>query len=69
MTFAQRKLLVLASWVATVLIVGMILAIDKPDLWILVAAAAVIPALIGNWMWDQPELTLAELVARERSRS
>ena len=69
MTFSQRKLLVLASWVATVVTVGMILAVDKPDLWLLVGFVALIPAMIGNWLWNAPEPTLAELIARGRSRS
>ena len=69
MTFPQRKLLVLASWVAMVVTVGMILAIDKPDLWLLVAFVALIPAMVGNWLWNAPEPTLSELIARERSRS
>ena len=68
MTFAERKLLVLATWVATVMAVGLILTVDKPDLWMLVAALATIPAVIGNWYWDRPEPTLAELIARSRSR-
>ena len=68
MTFAERKLLVLAAWVATVMTVGLLLTIDKPDLWVLVAAVATIPAAIGNWFWERPEPTLAELIARSRSR-
>ena len=69
MTFAQRKSLILAAWVATVVIVGVILAIDKPELWILVGALALIPAAIGNWLWNAPEATLSELIAAARSRS
>ena len=69
MTFAERKLLVLASWVATVAVVGLILTIDKPDLWMLVATLALAPAAIGNWLWTAPEATLAQLVAAARSRS
>ena len=69
MTFAQRKRLVLAAWVATVTIVGVILTIDKPELWMLVAALALIPAAIGNWLWDAPQPTLSQLIARARSRS
>ena len=52
-----------------VAIVGVILAIDKPDLWILVAALALIPAAIGNWLWNAPEATLSQLIAAARSRS
>ena len=69
MTFAQRKLFVLAAWVATVAIVGLILAIDKPDLWMLIACLALVPAAIGNWLWDAPEPTLAQLIATSRKRS
>ena len=69
MTFAQRKLLVLAVWVATVGIVGTIVAIDKPNLWMLVACFALIPAAIGNWFWNAPQATLSQLIARARSRS
>ena len=69
MTFAQRKQLVLAAWVAAVAIVGLILTIDKPDLWMLVATLALAPAAIGNWLWNAPEATLSQLIARARSRS
>ena len=69
MTFAQRKRLVLLGWVATVATVGMILAINRPDMWLVVACFAVVPAVIGNWFWDAPEATLSELIARSRSRS
>ena len=68
MAFAQRKLLVLAAWVATVMTVGLILTIDKPNLWFLVASLALIPAAIGNWFWNRPEPTLSELIVRGRSR-
>ena len=68
MTFAERKLLVLAVWVATVAIVGLFLTIDKPDLWMLVAALALVPAAIGNWLWNAPEATLSQLIAAARSR-
>ena len=69
MTFAQRKVLVLATWVATVAIVGIILTIEHPQMWMLVACLALIPAAIGNWFWDAPEATLTQLIARARSRS
>lgn len=69
MTFARRKLLVLAAWVATVAITGFILAIDKPELWMLVACVALVPAVLGNWLWDAPEPTLSEIIATARSRS
>ena len=69
MTFAQRKLLVLSVWAATVTAAGLIFAIDKPDLWLLVASLAIIPVVIGNRLWDAPEATLSELIAKRRSRS
>jgi hypothetical protein len=69
MTFAQRKHLLLAAWVATIAVVGVILAIDRPELWILVAALALVPAAIGNWFWKAPEATLSQLIAAARSRS
>lgn len=69
MTFAQRKLLVLAAWVATVTTVGMFLAIDRPEMWMLVACIALIPAAVGNWLWNAPEATLSQLIAKARSRS
>lgn len=60
--------MVLAAWVATVITVGLILTVDKPNLWVLVAALATIPAAVGNWFWDRPDPTLSELIARARSR-
>ncbi len=68
MTFAQRKLLVLSAWVATVMTVGLILTVDKPNLWVMVVALAMIPAVVGNWFWDRPDPTLSELIAKARSR-
>jgi hypothetical protein len=69
MTFAQLKRLILAAWVASAAIVGLILFVDKPGLWILVAALALVPAAIGNWFWNAPEATLSQLIAAARSRS
>lgn len=69
MTFPQRKLLVLAAWVATVAIVGMILTIERPEMWMLVACFALIPAAMGNWFWNAPEATLCQLIAQARSQS
>lgn len=69
MTFAQRKFVVLAAWVATVATVGMILAIDRPSMWMLVACFSLISAAIGNWFWDAPQATLSQLIARGRSQS
>ena len=69
MTFAQRKFLVLAAWVAMVATVGMVLAIDRPSMWLVVACFALIPAAVANWFWDAPEATLSQLIARGRQRS
>ena len=69
MTFAQKKLMILTAWVATVMTVGVIFTIDKPNLWLLVAATATVPAAIGNWFWEAPDPTLSELIARARSRN
>lgn len=69
MTFAERKILLLAAWVATVATAGIILAIRRPDLWMFVACVALVPAAIANWLWDAPDATLVPVtvVARERS--
>lgn len=68
MTFAQRKQLVLAAWVATVVVIGIVLAVDNPDLWLVIAAVAIIPSVIANWLWSKPEATLSQLIAAARSR-
>lgn len=68
MIFAQRKFLVLAAWAGTATTVGLILAVDNPEMWALVASLVIIPVIIANWLWDAPEPTLSELVARSRSR-
>ncbi|HEX7281950.1 MAG TPA: hypothetical protein VF239_07840 [Vicinamibacterales bacterium] len=69
MTFAQRKQLILSGWVATVAVVGVVLAIDKPELWIPIAGIALAPAAIASWLWNAPEATLSQLIAAARSRS
>jgi len=69
MTFAQRKLLVLAAWAGMVVTVGVVLAIDTPLLWAVFGSLAVIPVAIGNRLWEAPEATLSELIARGRARS
>lgn len=66
MTFEQRKFLVLAAWTAIVATIGIIVTIQNPSLWLLVACLAVVPAFIGNWLWSPPELTLSEIIARHR---
>lgn len=69
MSFAQRKQLVLAAWVTTVAIIGGILTTDKPDLWVPILGLALIPAAIGNRLWNAPEATLTQIIAAARSRS
>jgi hypothetical protein len=66
MTFEQRKFLWLAAWTASVATVGLVMTIDRPTLWVTVASVSVIPTAIGNWLWNPPEPTLAELMARHR---
>ena len=68
MTFAQRKSLILAAWIATVAVVGVIVALDKPDLWMLVAMVALLPTAVASWLWNAPQPTLAQLIATARSR-
>jgi hypothetical protein len=67
MTFAQRKLLVLAAWAAMVVTVGLMLAIDNPVSWVVIGSLAIIPVVIGNQFWIAPEPTLSELIVRARS--
>ena len=69
MTFDQRKQLVLAAWVAMVAIIGVLFAVDKPDLWLLVAVLALAPSGIANWLWNAPSPTVSQLIAASRSRS
>lgn len=69
MTFAQRKLLVLAAWAAMVVTVGLILGVDKPLSWVVIGSLAIFPVVIGHRLWDAPEPTLSELIVRGRSRS
>lgn len=69
MTFAQRKLLVLAAWAGIVVTAGLMLAIDRPLSWVVIGSLAIIPVAIGNRLWDAPEATLSELIARGRAGS
>ena len=69
MTFAQRKFLVLAAWAGMVLAMGVAVATDRPGMWLLIGSFAIIPVVIGNRLWDVPEATLSELIARGRSPS
>lgn len=69
MTFAQQKQLVLAAWVATVAVIGIVFAIDKPNLWILIACLALAPTAVASWLWNGPEATVSQLIDSGRSRS
>lgn len=69
MTFNQRKQLVLAAWVATIAIIGVVFAVDKPGLWILFSVLALAPSAIANWFWNAPPRTVSQLIAAARSRS
>lgn len=69
MTFAQRKLLVLAAWAGLVVTLGIVMAVDRPLSWLVVASLAIVPVIVGHRLWDAPEATLSELIARGRSRS
>jgi len=69
MTFDQRKQLVLAAWAAAIAIIGVVLAVDKPNLWILIAGLALAPPGIANWLWNAPPPTVSQLIATARSRS
>jgi hypothetical protein len=69
MSFAQRKQLLLTAWTASVMIAGVILTIDKPNLWLPVLSLALIPTAIASWLWNAPEPTLSQLIAVARSRS
>ena len=69
MTLTQRKALILAAWAGMVLTAGLALGIDKPASWAVLGSLAVIPAAIGNRLWDVPEMTLSQIIVRARSRS
>jgi hypothetical protein len=69
MTFAQRKHLVLAAWAGTIVTAGFILGIDTPLLWVVIGTVAIVPVVIGNRLWDAPEATISQLIAKARSRS
>ena len=66
MSFEQRKLMILAAWIATVATIGIVATIEDPSMWVFVGSAAVIPAAIANWLWHAPEVTMAELIAKYR---
>ena len=66
MTFEQRKLLILSAWTATVATAGFIMTIERPSLWIFVAALAMVPAAIGNSLWNAPEMTMTQLIGKYR---
>jgi hypothetical protein len=67
MTFAQRKLAVLTTWALLVVTVGLIFAINNRELWGLIATLVIVPVVLGNWLWEAPEATLSELIARGRA--
>jgi hypothetical protein len=66
MSFEQRKLIILALWVASVFTVGIILTVDTPSLWIFVASLAIAPAALGSWLWHAPEVSMAQIIERHR---
>lgn len=66
MSFEQRKLMVLALWVASVSTIGLIFTVEIPSLWIVIATLAIGPAAIASWLWNAPEVTLSELIAKHR---
>ena len=49
-----------------VVTVGLIIAVDNPVAWAVIGSVAIIPVVIGNWLWDAPEATLSEIIARAR---
>lgn len=61
--------MVMGAWAGLVVAIGMVMAVDRPLSWLVLASIAIIPVLIGNKLWDEPEATLSELIARGRSRS
>ena len=66
MAFEQMKFLVLSAWVATVITIGLVLTIDKPSLWVVVATVAVIPASVASWLWTAPPVTLSQIIQKYR---
>lgn len=66
MTFDQMKFLVLSVWVASVITVGLILTVDRPSLWVLVATIAVIPASVASWLWTAPPVMVTQLIRKYR---
>ena len=66
MAFEQMKFLALSLWVATVITIGLIVTIDRPSLWVVVACVAVIPASVASWLWTAPPVALAKLIQKHR---
>ena len=66
MAFEQMKFLTLSLWVATVLTIGLIVTIDRPSLWVVVAAVAIIPASVASWLWTAPPVILLQLIQKYR---
>ena len=59
----------LAAWAGLVVTVGLSFVIDQPLSWVVLGSLAIIPVAIANRLWDVPESTLSQLIARGRSRS
>ena len=66
MPFEHMKFLVLSAWVASVITVGLILTINTPSLWVVVATIAVIPASVASWLWTAPPVALTQLIQKYR---
>ena len=66
MAFEQIKFLTLSLWVATVITIGLIVTIDRPSLWVVVASVAVIPASVASWLWTAPPVMLTQLIHKYR---
>jgi hypothetical protein len=66
MAFEQMKFLTLSLWVATVLTIGLIVTVDRPSLWVVVAAVAIIPASVASWVWTAPPVILSQLIQKYR---
>jgi hypothetical protein len=69
MSFDQQKQLILAAWVATILVIGVMFAIEKPNLWVFVAGLALGPSAIAHWLWNAPQATMSQLIATAKARS
>ena len=61
MAFEHMKFLALSLWVATVVTIGLIVTIDRPSLWVVVAGLAIIPASVASWLWTAPPVALSPI--------